>query len=446
MIVMKFGGTSLADGGRIRTLVERVRERVDQRPLLVVSALAGATDALERTLRLAVKGDPDLLEPVMAELARAHRWALRGAVDDASRRHALTIAFDRDLEELRDLLRSIRVLGEWTPRIRDSVLAFGERGSARLVAAALQEAGISAEVVEPGSILATDRRYGAARPDWKLTSQRADEILLPQLERGCIPVLGGFVGRAKDGSPTTLGRGGSDTTAAILGCVLAAQEIQIWTDVDGIMTADPRLEPDARALSRVSFSFAAELAAHGAKVLHPASLAPAVERNIPILVRNTTRPEHPGTYVGADEMADSKTVALAVRRDVRAWCLRDPGLESELPLASRIDFTQMNPAPFAMMSSPCRLTCVFVEDSGAVRTPDLVVPGLIAEELEQRSWIGVVCEAQELPFALEASLWKDLAIDRVFGGAGSGFGILLPKARLEDAIRQLHKAWVPVEV
>ena len=303
-----------------------------------------------------------------------------------------------------------------------------------------------AEVVDPGSILATDRRYGAARPDWELTEQRANELLLPQLERGCIPVLGGFVGRARDGSPTTLGRGGSDTTAAILGCVLAAKEIQIWTDVDGIMTADPRLEPDARALSHVSFSFAAELAAHGAKVLHPASLAPAVERNIPILVRNTTRPEHPGTYVGADEKADKKAVALAVRRDVRAWSLRDPGLESELPLASRIDFTQMNPAPFAMMSSPCRLTCVFVEDSGTVRIPDLAVPGLIAEELEQRSWIGVVCEAQELPFALDASLWKDLAIDRVFGGAGSGFGILLPRARLEDAIRQLHKAWVPVEV
>ena len=446
MIVMKFGGTSLADGNRIRTLVERVRERHDKRPLLVVSALAGATDALERSLHLAVQGDPDLLEPLMAELARTHRWALRGAVDDASRRHALTIAFDRDLEEIRDLLRSIRVLGEWTPRIRDAVLSFGERGSARLVEAALLEAGLLAEVVDPGSILVTDRSYGAARPDWDLTARCVEDILVPQLERGCIPVLGGFVGRAKDGSPTTLGRGGSDTTAAILGRLLSAEEIQIWTDVDGIMTAEPRWEPEARALSRVSFSFAAELAAHGAKVLHPASLAPAVERNIPILVRSTTRPQHPGTYVGIDEQANEKTIALAVRREVRAWCLRDPGLESQRPLASRIDFTQMNPAPFAMMSGPCRLTCVFVEDADAVRMEDLAVPGLVSEELPERSWIGVVCEAREMPFALDASLWKELSIDRVFGGAGSGFGILLPRARVEDAVRMLHKAWVMVEV
>ena len=301
MIVMKFGGSSVADAERIRGVADIVRERIARQPVVVVSALAGVTDLLEQALSAARRGDLEGLEPLVADIVRRHRWALAGCIDDARRRHHLGLEIDRVLDELRQRLRSVRVLGEVTPRVRDAVLACGETLSARLVAAAFREQELAARWVDPEQVMATDDRFGAASPDAEGVKERCRALLWPLLEQGQVPVIGGFVGSSRSGETTTLGRGGSDTSAAVLGLALGAEEIQIWTDVDGLMSADPRLVPAARTLERVSFAEATELALYGARVLHPDSIAPAVCRQIPVRVLNSGRPDGNGTLVVGED-------------------------------------------------------------------------------------------------------------------------------------------------
>ena len=441
MIVMKFGGTSVGDGARIRRLAERVREREDRRPVVVVSALAGTTDRLETALRCAASGRVEAVEPVLAELSRAHRWALRGAVDGSERRHDLTVAFDRDLDELRELLRSVRVLGEWTARARDAVLAYGERGAARLVEAALVEHGVPAQGFDPVEVLRTDDRHGAASPDLEAT-RRATRTLAEASGEGRVPVVGGFVARGRDGAPTTLGRGGSDTTAAVLGCVLDAEEIQIWTDVDGILTADPRRCPGARRLPRVSFRFAAELASHGAEVLHPGALSPAVRRGIPITVRNAFEPDDPGTRVESDPDPESDAIALACREPVVAWRLLDRTLDASHAWAVRVAWASLSPAPFVILASGYGAVLAF-DRAPDVVPDDVVDAGCTVETLDERAWIGVVREGRSRGPALDGALERELQPDAWTSGASGGLGILLPRERLNAALGRLHAAWVP---
>jgi aspartate kinase len=300
VIVMKFGGTSVADADRILAAAEIVRQRLPRRPVVVVSALAGVTDLLVKAVACAREGDREAQEPILADLVRRHRWAAGGAVKTSRRRHDLDLAIDAHVEELRQVLRSVRVLGEGTPRAADAILAAGEVLSSKIVATALVDSGLPARWVDAREVVATDAAFGAAVPQLAPTADRVRAALGPHLDDGAVPILGGFIGRSPDGHTTTLGRGGSDLSAAILGAVLSAEEIEIWTDVDGILSADPRRVPDARTRERVSFSEAAELAFYGAKVLHPAAIAPAVERGIPVRVLNAFHPEAPGTVVLAD--------------------------------------------------------------------------------------------------------------------------------------------------
>jgi len=296
VIVMKFGGTSVADAERILAAAEIVRSRLPRRPAVVVSALAGVTDLLIRAVACARAGDLEGLEPILADLARRHRWAA-GAIASSRRRHDLELALDAHVEELRRVLRSVRVLGEGTPRAADAILASGEILSSEVVAAAFVDRGLPARLVDARDVLVTDGEHGSATPQMERTAERAAALVTPCLLAGEVPVLGGFIGRSAEGHTTTLGRGGSDTSAAILGAALPAEEIEIWTDVDGILSADPRRVPAARTRERVSFSEAAELAFYGAKVLHPAAVAPAVLRGIPVRVLNALRPEASGTLV-----------------------------------------------------------------------------------------------------------------------------------------------------
>jgi aspartate kinase len=308
VIVQKFGGTSVADSERIRSVVRIVSESLSERPVVVVSALAGVTDLLVRSVDLARRGDREGLEPVFADLARRHRWAVSGAVSDAAMRHDLNLAIDGSLDELRTLLRSVRALGEGTPRSADVLLAFGELLSSRILCVALQSEGTPAVWIDPRQLVATDGSHGSAGVHLDRTAARVERVLRPVLDRGEVPVLGGFVGSAPDGATTTLGRGGSDTSAAVLGAVLSAAEVQIWTDVDGILTADPRIVPEAALRSEVSFAEAAEAAHYGARVLHPASIEPAVARRIPVRVRNTMRPNGVGTTVLASKPETAPTI------------------------------------------------------------------------------------------------------------------------------------------
>ena len=286
MRVMKFGGTSVGDADRIRGVVQIVLGRASREAVaVVVSAQAGVTNQL---IDLAHRAAAGPVEP--GEM----RTRLEGVIRDLGLAPGL---IEEELDELETLLRGIALVGDLSPRSLDRMMSFGERCSVRIVAAALSAAGLDAHPYMAWDVgLVTDSDYGNAH----VSARSYDAIpaaLGPEVAAGRLPVITGFVAKDGDGYITTLGRGGSDYSAAIFGAALGATEIEIWTDVDGVMSADPRIVPAARSLDRMSFAEAAELAYYGAKVIHPATIQPAVWKNIPIRVLNTMRPDHPGTLV-----------------------------------------------------------------------------------------------------------------------------------------------------
>jgi aspartate kinase len=299
MLVMKFGGTSVGDAERVRTVVRLVTDRLDRKPVVVVSALSGVTNLLLDLAHRALKGPA----PV-AEVRERHRAVLAdlGLPEDL---------VQEEIDDLRSLLKGITLVGELTPRSLDCIASFGERLSAKVVAAAFGAAGQPARACNAYDLgLVTDDRFGSATPL---------ESSYPALGKAVkavegIPVVTGFIGKDKRGNITTLGRGGSDFSASILGRAVGAEEIQIWTDVDGIMTMDPKVCPAARSLETLSFNEASELAYYGAKVVHPSTMIPAVQAQIPIRVLNTYRPDHPGTVILAAAPRTKETVkAIAYR-------------------------------------------------------------------------------------------------------------------------------------
>jgi aspartate kinase len=310
MIVMKFGGTSVGDGERIRRVARIVRDVADgeaPRSVVVVSAMERVTDALIKAARASAGHDGGVLRHTAAELGRRHREAAE-AVALPEEREALLGEVEAIIEEFENLCRAIQALGELTPRGLDAVASLGERLSVRLVAAAMRGEGLPAHTVEATELVVTDDNHGAASPLMEATRERVQALLPPLLDKGAIPVVTGFIGTTPEGATTTLGRGGSDYSAAILGACLDAEEIWIWSDVDGVKTADPQIVPEARTLAEISYAEAAELSYFGAKILHPKTILPAVERGIPIRIRNTFNPTGPSTLIVAQPKLDKRTV------------------------------------------------------------------------------------------------------------------------------------------
>ena len=326
--VLKFGGTSVGSAGRIRDVARLVGSHGKDPSLVVVSAMAGVTDRLVG-LKSASKGkERAAAEAALDDLEGRHRSALDGLAIPESERRACAVAIEEEMRRCRELSLGISLLEEVSPRTSDALLAVGELICSRLVAAALRAGGTEAVWIDPREILATDRVHGAALADEKETAVRVAAHVAPHLAAGRTVVTGGFVGAAPDGSTTTLGRGGSDYSAALFGAALHdigrdVGRIEIWTDVDGILTADPRVVPGARLVPEVSYPEAAELAFFGAKVLHPATIRPAVARDIPVAVKNTFRPECPGTVVRRD-VVGSGVRAVAMRSGVTALFVGSP--------------------------------------------------------------------------------------------------------------------------
>lgn len=323
MIVCKFGGTSVADAGAIARLVEIVRGRSAERPVVVVSALAGVTDALLALAGPVHADDRDALEDGVDALLRRHESTareLRGG-------EAALEPIRADAEALRDALRA--AMGRrLRPAEADRLAGCGEMWSSRLVAAAMAGAGLSAAWLDIRPIMVTDDRFGRATPYTQVLYGRARECLVPLTEAGQVPVTQGFVGATAEGTPTTLGRGGSDFSAALLGAAVSARRVEIWTDVSGLMTADPRIVPGARTLAAASYEEAAELATFGAKVLHPATAMPLVRAGIPIVVLNSRHPEHPGTTIEPsaelERMGDSPIRSISWKRGITVVNVRAP--------------------------------------------------------------------------------------------------------------------------
>ncbi len=299
MIVIKFGGTSVGDPEAIARAVEIVRGRLVARPLVVVSAMAGVTNALLSLAEQAARGHLVGALSAVAALRQRHLDAVAALVpgsEGADLAGEVSASFD----ELARLAEALSVFGYLTPRTLDAIAGQGELLSAPIVAGALRAQGVATETVDPRQLMITDDTFGRAEPQAEAIAESARNRVLPLLREGRLPVTGGFVGATRDGITTTLGRGGSDYSASLLGAALQADAIEIWTDVDGMLTADPRVVPHARLIERIRFDEASELASFGAKVLHPSTITPAVRRGIPVYVYNSRRPGGTGTLITAD--------------------------------------------------------------------------------------------------------------------------------------------------
>src|SRR5215475_13775966 len=297
-IVMKFGGTSVGDSQAIGRAVSIVRQRLTERPVVVVSAMAKVTDQLLEMARAAGAGDRKSALRLARNLRERH-YNTAGELLGT----ALFTEFHSDLgtefEELEELLRGISAVGELTPRTTDHVASFGEILSSKLITAALSAQQIDSVLVDSRTCIVTDNTFTRAAPLFAESNEKLTHRLLPLIGNGRVPVMGGFIAATRSGITTTIGRGGSDFSAAIVGAALGAEKIEIWTDVDGMMTTDPNLCPDARRIKVISFEEAAELAYFGAKVLHPATVLPAIQKNIPVYILNSRNPSCAGTRITA---------------------------------------------------------------------------------------------------------------------------------------------------
>jgi aspartate kinase len=297
LLVMKFGGTSMGTAERIRSAAEICAAAHKQRPTtVVVSAMSKVTDMLLDTLRHAEGGDEHGVEDMLRKLDAKHRECCRELLDGETRDTTQAI-LDEILNEFSRIAQGVLMLGERPPRSVDEAIAVGERLSSNLIASYLRGQGIAAFALNAREVVVTDAVFGNASPLLEQTREKAVNLLSPALEAGRLPIVTGFNGATMDGRPTTLGRGGSDFSASILASVLDASELWIWSDVDGIMSADPRLVPNAKVLEEVTYREAAELAYNGAKVLHPRTLAPLMEKGIPVWSKNSFNLAAPGTRI-----------------------------------------------------------------------------------------------------------------------------------------------------
>ena len=339
MIVMKFGGTSVGTGERIAN-VGRITAQVSKQfgvpPVVVVSAMSGVTDSLVRAATTASSGDRHSFRAIRDELQQKHEQAIVACVADPEHARGLRAEMESLLNWFENLCQSIYTLGELTPRGLDVVSGLGERLSARVIAAAMRSQGLKANTVEATEIIVTDNNFGGAGPLLEESTAKTRAKILPLIEAGIVPVVTGFIGATVEGVPTTLGRGGSDYSATIVGRCLPADEVWIWTDVDGVMTADPRIVPEARTLPAISYAEVAELSFFGAKVLHPKTIQPVAEMGIPVRVLNSFHPDHPGTWVRSEVAEEPLIKGITAIRNLSIVTVEGHGMQGVPGVAGRV--------------------------------------------------------------------------------------------------------------
>jgi aspartate kinase len=296
MIVMKFGGTSVESAEAIQRVAGIVKSRLDRKPVVVVSAMGKTTNRLLKIANLAVSGQRDA---ALGELIALRDYHLRES--------GMERTVDEHFQELSELVKGLAVLGELTPRSIDAISSFGERLSSLIVTNIFKHHGLNAVHLDSRKVIVTDHRHTQAVPLLEQTYAKL-AAAIPPLARQHIVVMGGFIGATEDGAASTLGRGGSDFTASLVGAGIGAEEIQIWTDVDGMLTADPNMVPGAHRVRVISFTEAAELAYFGAKVLHPATVMPAIDRNIPVMILNSRRPQVEGTRIQSQPVPSKNVI------------------------------------------------------------------------------------------------------------------------------------------
>ena len=392
LLVMKFGGTSVGSITGLKnvlSIVERARQNWEA-IVVVTSAFSGVTDAILECVRQAALGDLTCFEQTRQMLLERHKEALLAFVNDQQQRQLAEEAIDQLIDGLTNLVRAVAILGESTPRALDAIVGYGERLASRVLTYALRACEVNAETVDATRLIVSDLQFQAAVPDFERTETQANHVLQPLFDAGAVPVVTGFIAATAEGIPTTLGRGGSDYSAAILGVALKAEEVWIWTDVDGVMTADPRLAADARTISVLSYREVAELAYFGAKVLHPKSIRPVVEAGIKLRVLNTFNPDNKGTLItDAGEEYHNGTIIKAVTaiRSVQLITVEGRGMLGVPGVAARIFSavaTTGATVPLITEASSEQSLC-FAVPSGSTRAVLAVLEQALAVEIERRN-------------------------------------------------------------
>jgi aspartate kinase len=459
MVVMKFGGTSVADAAaleRLRRLVRRRRAADGGRrrpapnagPIVVVSAQAGVTNQLLDAARAAERGEVAVAVGIADAIERRSIETASALVQEGDARASLSADLRRWSAELSDMLRALSVLGYVAPRSLDAVAAFGELLSSRITAAALAGAGLPAVWIDARRVIVTDGVFTAANPLFDETAARLTQEVGPALARGETPVVGGFIAATREGVTTTLGRGGSDYSAAIIGAALGAAEIQIWTDVDGMLTADPRVVPHASVAPHLSFDEAAELAFFGAKVLHPGTMRPAAALNIPIRILNAARPQASGTLVSSDPPArPGALTALACKRGVVVVDVTLPRMAVEYGWLRRLfEVFERFRTPVDVVTTSETSVSLTIDDSSRLdEITDAI--GRFADVSSERGW-SILCAVGDnvridpaVPVRVLRAL--DGVAVRMLSQASSRRNItmVLREADLATAMTDLHRAF-----
>jgi aspartate kinase len=445
MIVMKFGGTSVGSAERVRGLGERVREHLPRKPAVVVSAFSGITDLLIRGARFALHRDP-AAEAAVHELVTRHNQAIDELVPPGDVKSRLLAHVEAVAGELRILYTGVHYLEELTPRSLDAISAMGERLSCQIVAAALERLGLPARAFEARNILVTDDSFGRALPLMDQTQARVREMIVPFVEADGVPVMGGFIGATRAGVTTTLGRGGSDWSAAILGSLLPAEEIQIWTDVDGMMTLDPRVFPGAKVIPEVSFDEAAELAYFGAKVLHPATIKPAVEKGIPVRILNSLNPGAPGTLITREARGtEGEPRAIAFKKGIAVILISQPRMLMAHGFVARVfEVFSLHRTPVDLIATSEVSISLTVDDPALVPNvqKDLMALGEV-KVLANMAIVSVVGRGFVQRSGLAARIFhalRDVNVVMIsFGASDVNVSCVVAEADAERAVKSLHR-------
>jgi len=369
--IMKFGGTSVGNASCIQKVIEIIRAALTESDIVVVvSAMSGVTNKLIEAAVQSEAGNREAVACIFAEVRKQHEIAIHTLIHSDAKRNRISQQMNVLFQEGERLCEGTMLLQELTPRARDSISSLGERLSAPLVAAVLGENGVVSECIEATELIVTDSYHGGAEPWMDLTREACEARLHPVVQQGIVPVVTGFIGANEEGVLTTLGRGGSDYSATILGAALNADEVTIWTDVDGLLTADPRLVPDACLIPEISYREAAELAYFGAKVLHPKTLYPVMQRGIPLRIRNTFAQERPGTKITPEGSANGGEVtALTAISDAALIIIGGPGLVGVQDVLGRTFAT----------TAAVRADVLLISQSSAQNDVCLVVPTTVAK-------------------------------------------------------------------
>jgi aspartate kinase len=441
---MKFGGTSVADGDAFANVSAIVKVAEKKRPVVVVSAMAGFTNALLAGVERARNGDFRRAARPLDDHFDQHS-AISSQLLGAEARESFDSSVAEARRDVRQLLKIIATYPVTSPPLQDEIVAYGELLSSQLLVAVLHECSLRACYVDARECVKTDESFGSATPlpeTAKLSSQR----LFPIIEGGEIPVLGGFIGSTEKGVTTTLGRGGSDYSAALIGAALNAREIQIWTDVAGVLTADPRVVPAAQTVPLLSYQEAAELAYFGAKVLHPKTIQPAIDQNIPVRVCNSHAPAAPGTMIVGESQAAPQTVKAIAHKNgittVQVTSARMLGAYGFLRALFEI-FERQQTAVDVVTTSEVSVSLSIDDVSGLpLIIPELEKLGTVEIE-KQRTIVSVIGEGLRNTPGIAARVFStisDINVSMISVGASSiNLTFMVDEAHANEVIKRLHR-------